>query len=254
MQTSHRNNIYPRTPNMPYSQLSLKEAAAYLHISPDQMEKLAREENLCSKYIKDRPVFSKCVLHDWLSQKLVGGQAESIDRFESAINRGDDTAPEQDVLFLSQFITPYTIDPELNAKSKSSVLRELVKLAAKSELLTDEVELLELIEEREALCPTGLVRGVAMPHSRSHSDYLILDSFLVIARLPDPIPFGSQDGELVDLFLMPCASNDKLHLHMIARIALLLQKTDLADELRACTTATEMAETVESIEKTFTER
>ncbi len=238
---------------MPYSQLNLKEAAAYLHLSTDQMEKLARDENLSDKFVKDQPVFSRRVLHDWLSQKLVGSKAESIDRFDSAVINLEEMSIEREILFLSQFLTPFTINPMLEAKTKSSVLRELVKLAAKSELLTDEAELLQLVGEREALCSTGLGRGVAMPHSRNHSDYLILDSFLVIARIPGGIPFGSPDGELVDLFLMPCANNDRLHLHMIARIALLLHKTDLANELRDCATAEEMADTVEDIERVFTE-
>jgi mannitol/fructose-specific phosphotransferase system IIA component (Ntr-type) len=120
-------------------------------------------------------------------------------------------------------------------------------------LLTDQDELLRLLEERENLCPTGIGDGIAMPHSRIHDDYLLLDTFLVIAMVPGGVPFGSPDGKLTDLFFMPCAHCDRTHPYMIARLALLLQRTDLADRLRACTSTDEMMETVEQVETAFVE-
>jgi PTS system nitrogen regulatory IIA component len=236
---------------MHQDQLNLKDSAEFLHLSPDQVEKLARSEGLSARHVKGQLVFSKRELHDWLSQKLLGSKPKSINKFHDNVKDLNKSSQKDADLFLSQFLEPKSISPDLHAKTKGSLLKELVGLAAKSDLVTDESELLQLIEERENLCSTGLVNGVAIPHSRTHSEYLIHDSFLVIAHVPGGIPFGAQDGDLTDLFLMPCANNDRIHLHMIARIALLLQKTDLADELRDCDTVREMEKLVRKVEAEY---
>ena len=51
---------------MPFEQLNLKEAADYLHLPESQVEKMVRNHSLTVRYIKDRPVFSKSELRDWL--------------------------------------------------------------------------------------------------------------------------------------------------------------------------------------------
>ncbi len=238
---------------MPHTQLNLNEAADYLHLSPEKIETLARQEDFTIRYVKDKPIFSKRELHDWMSKKLLGKTDDSIDKFHENVSQAGEETSEPQELFLSRFLDPSVTCPELVAKTKNSVIRELVKVAVTSNLVTDEAELLELIMEREELCSTGLANGVAVPHSRIHANYLILDSFLVIAHVPGGVPFGSLDGKLADLFFVPCANNDRLHLHMIARLALLLNKTDLADALRECETAEEMIQTLRNIECEFVE-
>ena len=236
---------------MSYSQLNVNEAAEYLHLSSECIEKLARSGEVAVRYVKDRPVFSKRELHDWMTQKLLGEEIESADQFHSQIGALKAADFEKDQAFLTRFLDPLTTAANLPAKTKGSVLRELVKLAAMSDSVTDDQELLKLLEEREALCSTGMVNGVALPHSRVHADYLILDSFLVVAYIPGGIPFGSQDGAMSDLFFMPCAHDDRIHLHMIARIALLLQKTKMAEKIRACDDAESMIQCMADTERDF---
>ena len=120
-----------------------------------------------------------------------------------------------------------------------------------SNCLSEEKEYYQLIKEREALGTTGLVDGVAIPHSRVHDSYLLYDSFIVIAFSPTKLPFGSLDGKMTDLFIMPCANDDRVHLYMLARIALMLQKTDLADGIRQCQSAAEVIDTINQIESDF---
>jgi excisionase family DNA binding protein len=236
---------------MSYSELNLEEAADYLHLTVEQVEKLVRQGELPARMAKNRPVFEKSLLHDWITKKLLGENAESSLRFHRRAKELQQNSDLPDSMFLSQFLMPEVISIDLVARTKSGVLRELVKLSVASNLVTDKAELLRLVEEREQLHTTGLVNGVAMPHSRIHDEYLLLDSFLVIARLKQAIPFGAQDGGLTDLFFMPCADNNRIHLSMIARIALLLQKTDLADAIRACQSVSEVMDTINSIEANF---
>ena len=238
---------------MSYTQLSLEEAADYLHISVEEIGRLGRQGEIHPVYVRNQPKFDKRELHDWLSQKLLGHKSDQAAQMHKAVPTLREQAPDRDRPFLSQYLHPSTVDPDLFAKTRSRLLRDLVSLAVKSNQISDEVEYHKLLEEREELCPTGLVGGVAIPHSRIHDEYLIMESFLVIARVPDGIPFGAPDGKLTDLFIMPCAHDDRIHLYMVARIALLLNKTGLADFLRACDTVDEVIDTMRTVETEFME-
>lgn len=238
---------------MSYTQLSLEEAADYLHISVEEIGRLGRQGEIHPAYVRNQPKFDKRELHDWLSQKLLGHKSDQAAQMHKAVPTLREQAPDRDRPFLSQYLHPSTVDPDLFAKTRSRLLRDLVSLAVKSNQISDEVEYHKLLEEREELCPTGLVGGVAIPHSRIHDEYLIMESFLVIARVPDGIPFGAPDGKLTDLFIMPCAHDDRIHLYMVARIALLLNKTGLADFLRACDTVDEVIDTMRTVETEFME-
>jgi PTS system nitrogen regulatory IIA component len=238
---------------MPYTQLNTDEAADYLHLTADEVVRLARQGEIPATYIKNQPVFQKRELHSWLSQNLLEHKSESPAKLHNKARVLRENAPQNDQPFLSQYLDPATIDPHLPAKTGSRVLRELTALAARSNLLADDAEFLHLLEEREALCPTGLIGGVAIPHTRAHDEYLIMESFLVVARVPDGVPFGAADGKLTDLFIMPCAHDDRIHLYMVARIAMLLSQTGLADFLRACDEVEEVLETIRTVEAEFVE-
>jgi hypothetical protein len=60
---------------MPHTQLSLREASAYLHLSETQVFRLAKQGEFEFRYNKDRPVFSKRELHDWATQKFLGEES-----------------------------------------------------------------------------------------------------------------------------------------------------------------------------------
>jgi PTS system nitrogen regulatory IIA component len=238
---------------MPHTKLGIKEAADYLHVSEEEVGRLSRQGEIQTVYVRNQPMFGKRELHDWLSQKLLGHKSDQAAQMHKAAPTLQKQPPDRDRPFLSQYLHPSTVDPDLFAKTRSRLLRELVSLAVKSNHISDEVEYHKLLEEREELCPTGLVGGVAIPHSRIHDEYLIMESFLVIARVPAGVPFGAPDGKLTDLFITPCAHDDRIHLCMLARIALLLNKTGLADFLRACDTADEIIDTMQTVETEFME-
>ena len=74
--------------------------------------------------------------------------------------------------------------------------------------------------------------GFALPHLRTQEPYLFETSFLVVGRPVQPIHFGAPDGEPTQLFFLICCQDDRLHLHTLARLCLIAQKTKVLDQLR----------------------
>jgi len=127
-----------------------------------------------------------------------------------------------------------TIDgviPSLRAKDKKEALQELSQRVA---ALTDlpQREVFDALLQRERLGSTGFGRGIAIPHVK----FRTLKSIVCIfARLAEPIPFESPDGEPVDVIFLLLgpehASGD--HLKALARISRLLRDPKALEQLRA---------------------
>ncbi len=235
---------------MPHRTMDLKEAADYLHVSPDELDHLVRKQLVPFERQHGNPVFTRDKLHDWLSRRLLSaGETELGDYHRNATRFRP--PPDRHEAFLSQFLMAEGVAPELHATTRASALRELVKIAANTNLVCDDKLLLQLLQDREDLCPTGMPGGIAIPHPRVHADYLFLDDFLVIAYVPGGVPFGSPDGKYSDLFFMPCSQDDRTHLYMLARLARLLQVTNLAEALRECVTPDDVIATFHLIESEF---
>ena len=120
----------------------------------------------------------------------------------------------------------------MTSKTRASVLLDLVALAEKTGNLSDPKTLLASLEAREELCSTALPGGFALPHPRFHEPYLVEQSFLVVGRPIQEIHFGAPDGQPTQLFFLLCCQDDRLHLHTLARLCLVAQKTKVLDQLR----------------------
>lgn len=138
---------------------------------------------------------------------------------------------------LPEMIQPGYIAPALLAKTKSSILHQLVVLAETTGRLNDPLSLLASLEAREALCSTGMPGGFALPHPRVPDPYLFEASFIVLGRTVQEIHFGAPDAQPTNLFLLICCQDDRLHLHTLARICLMAQKSKFLDQLRQCSDA-----------------
>ncbi|MDR1948218.1 MAG: PTS sugar transporter subunit IIA [Spirochaetaceae bacterium] len=84
--------------------------------------------------------------------------------------------------------------------------------------------LLEAALEREALMPTSVGHGIALPHPRNP---LISDAamqLVAIAFLARPVDWFALDGEPVHTVLFILSASAKLHLHTLSRINFFCQQ------------------------------
>jgi len=117
---------------------------------------------------------------------------------------------------------------------KAAALREVVRAAKQCPDLAgvEEQDLLEGIEEREALGSTGFGRGIAIPHCRLAG----ASEFVVgIVTVPGGVDFDALDGEPVHLlvFIIGPAEASNEHIRMLSAVSHVLHTPGAVQEVVA---------------------
>lgn len=226
---------------MPYRTFNLDEAARYLHLERSDLERLVKNQDIPFERHGDRLVFRKVELDSWVSPRILGLEGRRLTEYHQKTSKAARQFLPHEAI-LPDMIRPGFINPALPAKTKASVLREMVALAQKTGQVCDAVGLLAGLEAREQLCSTGLPGGLALLHTRVPEAYLFEAAFIVLGRTPQDIPFGAPDGRPTDLFFLLACPDDRLHLHTLARLCLMAQKTEVLSELRQAPDAETMCQ------------
>jgi PTS system nitrogen regulatory IIA component len=125
----------------------------------------------------------------------------------------------------------------LKARDKHGAIRELTtRLVASAGGNLEDV--VQSVEEREAMLSTGVGYGIAIPHGRSPT---VGELSMVAGRSAEPLDFDALDGEpvrLVFLLVGPETAAGR-HVKALARIARLLRRDDLRRALLAARTPEE---------------
>lgn len=118
----------------------------------------------------------------------------------------------------------------LKAKEKSAVLKELVDFLSLTGKVANDSVILQALEEREALCSTGIGKGIAIPHAKTPE---VQDLTVALGISPKGVEFGALDGEDSHLFFLLLAPPEQasLHVEALSEIAMLSQKADFVDRL-----------------------
>jgi mannitol/fructose-specific phosphotransferase system IIA component (Ntr-type) len=118
----------------------------------------------------------------------------------------------------------------------------MAALAGKTGRVPDQETLLAELEAREELCSTGVPGGLALLHPRRPEPFCFESPVIVLGRTVQQIPFGAPDGRPTDLFFLIGCPDDRIHLHVLARLCLMAQKTEVLSELRQASSADAMYE------------
>lgn len=132
---------------------------------------------------------------------------------------------------LSSLIKPEAVRVFGAMPSKKRLFQELGEIAASVHGL-DAARVVEALQEREALGPTGVGDGVALPHARLPELERVSCAFI---RLEKAIDFSAVDRKPVDLVFALFAPLDSGvdHLKALARVARTLRDATVCSKLRA---------------------
>jgi len=214
---------------MPHEIMNENQVAAYLHMDVRELTKLASRGQIPCRKVGGRFQFHKGEVDHWVERHMHTMGKERIEGIEKGVSahHGFDV----ELLVIWPLIPPKGIAVPLEARTRDSVIRELVALAERADLVYERDTLIEQVRQREELCSTAMVPGVALPHPRHPLPYSIATSFVVVGLAPSGIPYGAPDGSLSRLFFLICAKDDRTHLHVLARLALMLQQKGAVDDL-----------------------
>jgi len=224
---------------VPHKTYNLEEIAGYLHQSVSDIEQLVHEKEIPCSLQGKRLVFRRKEVDAWANQRVMGMNTEKLSAFhKKTTGRAHDLSLGH--VIISELLRPACLEPLLPAKTKPSLIRSMVELAGKSGCVNYADELHESILAREKLGSTAMAGGFALLHTEYHDSFMFEESFIALARCAQPIAFSSPDGQLTDVFFMLCCQDERIHLHVLARLCMLCQQTSMLLELRDCTTSEEM--------------
>jgi len=211
---------------MPHQTFTLDEVADYLRVEPRHIERLVRDREIPFSVRGGRMVFRRGEIDTWASQRLLGQPDHGIEWYHRKTWPGARRAFPEGAL-IPALLRQEWIEPQLAAKTKPSVIREMVALAERTGHVLDARELRASLESRQALSSTALPGGLALLHAQQQQPYLYEDSFIVLGRTVQAVPFGAPDGLPTRLFFLICCQDEHIHLHVLARLCLLGLRTDI---------------------------
>ncbi len=232
--------------------MNLKELCAYLKLPEKEVMRRIESQGLPGRRVRGEWVFHKVEVDDWLQRTLPGLPPDQLSRIEQGVVRSK--TPLEEAPLVSPLLRKEAVRIGMAARTKSSVLRELVEIAESTGLVYDAEGLLQFLREREELASTALGGGVAIPHPRTRQPWMLAESFLVAGVHSRGIPFGGPDGSLVDLFFMPLCVSDQEHLQVLARLARMLQDRRFVEELREAADGEELIRLFRAREESLLKR
>ncbi|MFB2594714.1 PTS sugar transporter subunit IIA [Paracoccus sp. p4-l81] len=132
---------------------------------------------------------------------------------------------------LSHLLKPAAVKVLGQCTSKKRMFQDLGEIAHAVYGLPA-AEVIDALQERESLGPTGVGHGVALPHARLHGLSAVSGVFI---RLDKPMDFDAVDRQPVDLIfaLLAPSSTGVDHLKALALVSRTLRSPEIRTKLRA---------------------
>ena len=224
---------------MPFRYFNIEEVTDYLHVKREDVERLVQYQEVPFEKQGGRVVFQKKEIDAWASARIMGFDKDDLHDYHAQTSAKYHDLSDTHAL-IPELLKPTWMLPEMECRTKGSLIRQMLDLADKTDLVCYPEDLAESIEQREQLCSTALPDGVALLHPRHHEPYMFDDSFMVFGRTIQAVHCGAPDGHMTDLFFMICCQDDRIHLHVLARLCVICMSTDCLDRMRSVHTAEEM--------------
>lgn len=218
--------------------------ATFLHLTPDQVRKMADRRKLPGRRIGNQWRFSQAEIHEWFEQRIGISDDQELGQVQKMLNndprdQADEVYTVHELLSIDNVYVPFL------AKTKNSVIQRICDQTAATGRLWDANKMAEALLSRENLHPTALENGVALLHPRRPMVSIIGEPFLALGITSSGIPFGGPRGVLTDIFFLIGSTSEPVHLKVLARLSRLIQQTDFLAELRQCDNSAEAYDLIE---------
>jgi len=215
---------------MHHEDFDVASLATYLHLTPQQVQRLADRGKIPGRKVAGQWRFSPAEIHQWLEHRIgLLAEDEDLAEMESQLKPGNTTAGE---ISIAALLPLEAIQVPLLGRTRNSVIREVVDVAARTGWLWDPQAMMEAVLAREDMHPTALESGVALLHPRRPLARILEQPFLAFGRTRSGIPFGGETGMLTDCFFLICSVEDRGHLRTLARLSRLLAVPEFLPTLR----------------------
>lgn len=198
--------------------LKIKDVSELLNVSETTIRRWLAESKIPAYRIHGQYRFNRLEIESWvMSHKLGNVNGSSPFNTDNLSSEAPIAQGGSKQFSLFRALNKGEVFNKVPGDTKEDVIRTTTKLLGKTMNLDADV-LAELLLDRENLQPTSLNNGFAVPHTR---DFLLSahNDIVAIVFPEKPIPFGALDGLPVHTMIFLFASDDKRHLHLLAKIA-----------------------------------
>jgi PTS system nitrogen regulatory IIA component len=216
---------------MAQDDFDIDRLAAYLHMMPAAVLKLAERGKLPGRRVGGEWRFSAPEIHHWLEDRIGLSDDDALVQMEGALDRAAGPHAD-DEISIAELLKLEAIETPLDARTRGSVIVKMTELAARTHLLWEPEKVADAVRAREEMHSTALDNGVALLHPRRPMPAVLAEAVLALGITPGGIPFGS-GGSLTDIFFLICSTSDHEHLRILARLSRVINDQIFLAELRA---------------------
>lgn len=219
---------------MSFEDFDIDSLAAYLHLAPQQVSRLADRGKLPGRKVAGQWRFARAEIHQWLEERIGLSGEEELVEVEQVLRRSGGPGAIADVV-IADLLPLEAIAIPLPARTRNSVFGAIVEAAERTGWLWDPVKMEDAIRAREEMHSTALDIGVALLHPRRPMPSILGQAFLALGRTASGIPFGGAGGGLTDLFFLIASVDERGHLRTLARLSRILAAPGFVEALRQAT-------------------
>ncbi|MHC4177856.1 MAG: PTS sugar transporter subunit IIA [Planctomycetota bacterium] len=215
---------------MAYGDFDIASLATYLHLTPQQVTRLADRGKLPGRKVSGQWRFARAEIHHWLERRIGPADEDELVEMEDVLQRSAGAEQPQEIR-IAELLPLEAIAVPLAARTRNSVITHMVELAANTGWLWDPPKMVDAVRAREDMHPTALENGVALLHPRRPMARILSQPFLALGRTTTGIPFGGA-APTTDVFFLACSVDDRGHLRVLARLSRVLASPGFLEALR----------------------
>lgn len=223
--------------------MDLNQLASFLGRDARELGKLANRGYLPGRKIGGEWRFTTAEIQSWVENELPRWSDDELRAIDRNVH-ATDAEP-----MIAPLLPVECIDLQFNARTKNSAIRDLVKLADRSNRLWDVEAIIEAVEQRESRGATAWPGGFATPHPHRRLPYAQGESVIAFARSPGGLAFGAGREGLTDLFFLICCVDDAEHLRVLSRLSRMMRRPEFADSLRKAESVQDVLELIRQAEE-----
>ena len=190
--------------------LSVRDTASLLSVSEKTIYRWIKLETIPAYRVQDQYRFNRAEILEWATSRRMNVSSEIFAEPEAA---------GQPIPSLLTALEAGGVFYRVSGFDKESALREVVELLR----LPEEVDrpfLLRVLLAREAIAPTGMGEGIAIPHVRNPVVLHVGRPAITLCFLEQPIDYGALDGKPVNTLFTVISPTTRAHLHLMSKLSL----------------------------------
>ncbi|MCC6132759.1 MAG: PTS sugar transporter subunit IIA [Acidobacteria bacterium] len=206
--------------------LTVRDAAEMFGVPEGTVYRWIEEGSIPVYKLRDQHRFSRSELLEW-------GTAQGLS-LSPALLREHEASARGSLPRIAEGLARGGVYFAVPGETRESALRAVVSRLP----LPDEVDqefLYDILVAREAVGSTGIGDGIALPHVRSPIVLHVEEPLVSLCYLEKAVDFGALDGKPVHTIFTLVTPTVRTHLHLLARLALLLRNSGFHDAVMAKT-------------------